>query len=38
MNDGNKHWALFSPTDVRVPRMMIPADQVECQFYYDLYG
>lgn len=33
MNDGNSKWALFSPTDSRMPRMMIPADQLPTGFF-----
>ncbi|KHJ92296.1 RNB-like protein [Oesophagostomum dentatum] len=33
MTDGNRNWALFSPTDSRMPRMMIPADQLPPGFF-----
>ncbi|WKX92879.1 hypothetical protein Q1695_010704 [Nippostrongylus brasiliensis] len=33
MTDGNRNWALFSPTDSRMPRMMIPADQLPSGFF-----
>ncbi|KAH7720689.1 RNB-like protein [Aphelenchoides avenae] len=33
MADGNRHWALFSPGDSRMPRMMIPADQLPHGFF-----
>lgn len=33
MADGNRNWALFSPTDSRMPRMMIPSDQLPLGFF-----
>ncbi|MFH4983397.1 hypothetical protein AB6A40_010106 [Gnathostoma spinigerum] len=33
MADGNRNWALFSPGDSRMPRMMIPADQLPSGFF-----
>uniref|UniRef100_A0A915A718 DIS3-like exonuclease 2 n=1 Tax=Parascaris univalens TaxID=6257 RepID=A0A915A718_PARUN len=33
MADGNRNWALFSPGDSRMPRMMIPADQMPAGFF-----
>ncbi|ETN70365.1 RNB-like protein [Necator americanus] len=33
MTDGNRNWALFSPTDSRMPRMMIPAEQLPSGFF-----
>uniref|UniRef100_A0A0R3RSF8 DIS3-like exonuclease 2 n=1 Tax=Elaeophora elaphi TaxID=1147741 RepID=A0A0R3RSF8_9BILA len=33
MADGNRNWALFSPGDSRMPRMMIPADQTPATFF-----
>uniref|UniRef100_A0AC35TV17 RNB domain-containing protein n=1 Tax=Rhabditophanes sp. KR3021 TaxID=114890 RepID=A0AC35TV17_9BILA len=33
LQDGNKNFALFSPSDPRMPRMMIPADQLPDKFY-----
>ncbi|CAG9539807.1 unnamed protein product [Cercopithifilaria johnstoni] len=33
MADGNRNWALFSPGDSRMPRMMIPAEQTPATFF-----
>ncbi|KAI1717993.1 RNB domain-containing protein [Ditylenchus destructor] len=33
MADGNRKWALFSPNDSRMPRMMIPSEQLPDGFY-----
>ncbi|VDM64417.1 unnamed protein product [Angiostrongylus costaricensis] len=33
MTDGNLNWALFSPTDSRMPRMLIPAEQLPSGFF-----
>uniref|UniRef100_A0A0K0EQH3 RNB domain-containing protein n=1 Tax=Strongyloides stercoralis TaxID=6248 RepID=A0A0K0EQH3_STRER len=33
LSDGNKNYALFSPADPRMPRMMIPSDQLPDKFY-----
>lgn len=33
MADGNHNWALFSPADSRMPRMMVPADQLPSGFF-----
>ncbi|VDN00888.1 unnamed protein product [Thelazia callipaeda] len=33
MADGNRNWALFSPGDSRMPRMMIPAEQTPPSFF-----
>ncbi|VDN21763.1 unnamed protein product [Gongylonema pulchrum] len=33
MADGNRNWALFSPGDSRMPRMMIPAEQAPPGFF-----
>nr|CTP80735.1 BMA-DISL-2 [Brugia malayi] len=33
MADGNRNWALFSPGDSRMPRMMIPAEQTPAAFF-----
>ena len=33
MNDLNRNWALFSPADSRMPRMMIPAEQLPNGFF-----
>uniref|UniRef100_A0A8R1Z4K2 DIS3-like exonuclease 2 n=1 Tax=Pristionchus pacificus TaxID=54126 RepID=A0A8R1Z4K2_PRIPA len=33
MADGNRNWALFSPTDSRMPRMLIPCDQLPIGFF-----
>ncbi|GMT33113.1 hypothetical protein PFISCL1PPCAC_24410, partial [Pristionchus fissidentatus] len=33
MADGNRNWALFSPTDSRMPRMLIPHDQLPIGFF-----
>ncbi|GMT04291.1 hypothetical protein PENTCL1PPCAC_26465, partial [Pristionchus entomophagus] len=33
MADGNRNWALFSPTDSRMPRMLIPSDQLPMGFF-----
>uniref|UniRef100_A0A0K0CWG5 RNB domain-containing protein n=1 Tax=Angiostrongylus cantonensis TaxID=6313 RepID=A0A0K0CWG5_ANGCA len=33
MTDGNRNWALFSPTDSRMPRMLIPAEQLPSGFF-----
>uniref|UniRef100_A0A0N4ZKH5 RNB domain-containing protein n=1 Tax=Parastrongyloides trichosuri TaxID=131310 RepID=A0A0N4ZKH5_PARTI len=33
LSDGNKNYALFSPADPRMPRMMIPFDQLPDKFY-----
>lgn len=33
MADGNRNWSLFSPIDSRMPRMMIPAEQLPPGFF-----
>uniref|UniRef100_A0A0N4V7R2 RNB domain-containing protein n=1 Tax=Enterobius vermicularis TaxID=51028 RepID=A0A0N4V7R2_ENTVE len=33
MADGNRKWALFSPNDSRMPRMMIPAEETPAGFF-----
>uniref|UniRef100_A0A158R444 RNB domain-containing protein n=1 Tax=Syphacia muris TaxID=451379 RepID=A0A158R444_9BILA len=33
MADGNRKWALFSPNDPRIPRMMIPAEETPLGFF-----
>uniref|UniRef100_A0A914WIJ6 Ribonuclease II/R domain-containing protein n=1 Tax=Plectus sambesii TaxID=2011161 RepID=A0A914WIJ6_9BILA len=33
MADNNRSWALFSPGDSRMPRMMIPSDQLPTGFF-----
>uniref|UniRef100_A0A0N5C333 RNB domain-containing protein n=1 Tax=Strongyloides papillosus TaxID=174720 RepID=A0A0N5C333_STREA len=33
LSDGNKNYALFSPADPRMPRMMIPSDQLPDKFF-----
>lgn len=33
MADGNRNWSLFSPNDSRMPRMMIPAEQLPAGFF-----
>lgn len=33
MADGNRKWALFSPNDSRMPRMMIPAEETPVGFF-----
>lgn len=37
MADGNHNWALFSPADSRMPRMMVPADQLPAGFFERSY-
>lgn len=37
MADGNHNWALFSPADSRMPRMMVPADQLPSGFFERSY-